>query len=363
MRKFFAVFLIAALAGVFGVAYRTQAASLSALSDVMTRVKKSEASSHDISFTLSGSNTFAAGESITVDFHEDDSDFSVAGSSSIAADFDFNDGTERTIVNVGVGSPSCSDGANNVAVGINDTTGVVTFQACTGYTASGSGATVNIEYGTAASGTNRVTNPGTAGTYVIDIDETTDDGSKIAAAILDDDQVVVSTTIDPYISLVLTDNAVSLVTSSDGNPSSTATGYNKNDTNTLAVATNGESGYSLTYAGSTLTRSGGSETITAIGGTPATSQTNSEQFGINLKNNTTPDVGANPSGGSGSASSDYNTADSYAFEAGTTPISLASASAASQTTTYTVSYIVNVDETTESGAYNTTITYIASGNF
>ena len=48
---------------------------------------------------------------------------------------------------------------NDIAVGIDDATGIVTFTACGTFTSSSSGATINIEYGTAAGGTNRVTNP------------------------------------------------------------------------------------------------------------------------------------------------------------------------------------------------------------
>lgn len=339
--------------------FKAQATLLSTLSDVMTRMKASTASSHDITLKLSASNTFAADETITIDFQEDLSYFTVDGAGSVAGDFDFNDGTERTIVASGgcTGSPE-----NEVQFSVNDTTGVVTFTACTGYTASAANATINIEYGTAAGGTNRVTN-GAAATRLIGVDETTDDAASIAVAIIADDQVVVSTTIDPYITFTLTTNSVTLTKSGGGNPDYSNVGYNQGAANTLAATTNGVTGYNITYTGATLTSSG--NTIDAIGGTPAGSTAGTEQFGINLKDNATPDTGTEPAGDNeGVPEADYGTADSFAYEAGSTAIALANSSnSPAETTTFTVSYIVNVDEETEAGAYQTTITYICTGNF
>ncbi len=94
-----------------------------------------------------------------------------------------------------------------------------------------------------------------------------------------------------------------------------------------------------------------------------TSSTGTEQFGINLKDNTTPNTGAEPSGsGSGAPAADYNTVDQFKFVADTTT-TLASASDSTASNTFTVTYIVNASQTTEAGAYSTTITYIATGNF
>ena len=334
------------------------AAALANISDIMTRIDNGIVSSHDITFDLDGSNTFATTETLTIDFDEDGGEFVVDGASSAIADFGFNDGTERTIVGVD-GDCTGHSAANDVAVGINDTTGVVTFEACGSFSASGAGATVNIEYGTAAGGTNRVTNPAAA-TYVIDIGGTSGDDGKFAVAIAADDQVVVQTIIDPSITFTMTTTTVTLTTAAAGNPDASNTGYNNGAANTLAASTNATSGYSITYNGSTLTSSG--DTIDAIGGTPAASSTGSEQFGLNLKDNATPNTGAEPSGGSGAPASDYNTADQFAYEI-SGAIALASAAGPTATTTYTASYIVNVAAQTEAGAYSTTVTYIATGNF
>ena len=178
-------------------------------------------------------------------------------------------------------------------------------------------------------------------------------------AIVTDDDVVVSVTVNPYISLAIEQSSVTLTKSGGGNPDWQNTGFNNSTANTLAVNTNANSGYTLTYNGATLTSGGNS--IDAMA-TKGASSTGTEQFGLNLRNNSTPDTGTDPSGGSGTPADDYNTINQFRYIASTTT-TLASASAASTATTYTVSYIVNVGQTTESGNYQTTITYIATGNF
>ena len=228
--------------------YLASAAALTAVSDTQTRLKEGTLSSHDILFTLVGSNTFAAGETITIDFGEDDSKYTVAGSTTTAGDFDFNDGTERVIYSYTNGSADCtgSSGVNDVAIGINDTTGVLTVLACPSFTASGAAATANLEYGTAAttggSGTNRVTNPATQGTYVINIAGTFGDSGSFATAILDtadDDQVTLNATVDPSITFALSAHVSNFNTLAPGVVDTA-------DTNiTLTIGTNGNGGYTV----------------------------------------------------------------------------------------------------------------------
>ena len=364
-RKMLAVFLIAAMLGSFFYWRNAQAAALTTLSDTMSRLKASTASNHDIRF-----RTPTGMSASTMKIY-----FNTAGFDDGSVDYtdiDLQYGSSQSEVN-GSCTSNCTEATLAAAAGAGTwgavfATNDLTFSYPTsGGTAIAANDYVRVLIGTnateGATGDQQMTNPVSTGTKVITLEVagTTDTGSLAVVIITTDDQVVVSTTIDPYITFVLTDNAVTLVTAADGNPSYTATGYNKNDTNTLAVSTNGTSGYTLTYTGATLTSGG--NTITAIGGTPAASTTNTEQFGLNLKNNSTPDVGADENGGSGTPAADYNAANSFAYEAGATPINLASASAASATTTFTVSYIANVTQTTEAGNYNTTITYIATGNF
>ncbi len=130
-------------------------------------------------------------------------------------------------------------------------------------------------------------------------------------------------------------------------------------TYTLTAATNGTSGYSISYLpAATLTS--GANTITALT-SPTASTLNTEQFGINLAANTAAgshtasNFGAAPSGGSGTASSNYTTSNLFKLNAAGETI--ATATSPSLTTTYTVSTIANITNTTEAGAYTTTFTY------
>ena len=139
--------------------------------------------------------------------------------------------------------------------------------------------------------------------------------------------------------------------------SSTTTG-----TSVMAASTNGGSGYSITINGSTLTCSGcsGSPTIAALS-TQTASSTGTAQFGVNLKDNTTPNVGAEVSGtGSGTATSNYGTADQFRFVTGD---GVASAASSTNANTYTASYIVNVPGSQAAGTYTATMTYICTATF
>ncbi len=133
-------------------------------------------------------------------------------------------------------------------------------------------------------------------------------------------------------------------------------------TSVMAASTNGVSGYSITINGSTLTCSAcsGSPTIAALA-TQTASSTGTAQFGVNLKDNATPNIGAEVSGtGSGAASANYGTADQFRF---VTADSVAAAAAATNANTFTVSYIVNVPGSQTAGTYTATMTYIATATF
>ncbi|HUC19878.1 MAG TPA: hypothetical protein VMR98_00065 [Candidatus Polarisedimenticolaceae bacterium] len=135
-------------------------------------------------------------------------------------------------------------------------------------------------------------------------------------------------------------------------------------TSVMAASTNGQSGYSITLTGATLTS--GANTIAAMGvqsanGAAAVSSTGTSQFGLNLRANTTPAVGANVSGtGAGTYGTNYGTADSYRFFTGDT---VGTSTTATDANTFTVSYIVNVAGSQPSGTYAATMTYICTATF
>ncbi len=135
--------------------------------------------------------------------------------------------------------------------------------------------------------------------------------------------------------------------------SSTASG-----TSQMIAATNGTGGYVINMIGTTMTA--GNKTIPPLSSlTPP--QQGVSQFGMNLRANSAPSVGANPDGpGSGVAIGDYNVANNYVFRSGD-PV--ATVGIPNDVTRYTTSYIVNIDPEQPGGVYATTISYIATATF
>lgn len=184
-------------------------------------------------------------------------------------------------------------------------------------------------------------------TYSDDSWTTAIDYGTVSASIADEDTV--TTDISEVLTFTLNTTAVNL-----GPLTADVTGTG---TSTLSASTNAANGYSVTISGNTL--QSGINSITALAAQTASSS-GSSQFGINVVDNATPNVGANPSGGSGAGTNDYNDADLFRFVSGD---SIASTAGPSNSTTFTVSYIANVATTTAIGDYSTTLTYIVTGNF
>lgn len=129
-------------------------------------------------------------------------------------------------------------------------------------------------------------------------------------------------------------------------------------TSNMSVATNAVAGYSVSYSGETL-KSGTNEITAMVGGA---SVQNSKQFGINMMANTTPAVGSNVSGvGTGTVAVGYNTINNFKFV--TTGDVIATSANATNSNTFTTSYIANVDDITAAGSYSTVINYVATANY
>lgn len=159
----------------------------------------------------------------------------------------------------------------------------------------------------------------------------------------------------PELTFSLGSNAINLGTLTTGG---TGTG-----SHTFSAATNATGGFAVYVNGATLS-TGLGPTISAIGATPATSATNTEQFGINVAdNNGTPTIGDPIVTNSGTcgAGTGFGTADNYKFVAGSDNTLTAVTAAAD--CVYTTSYIGNIDGVTEAGAYSTTLTYTIVGTF
>ncbi len=145
-------------------------------------------------------------------------------------------------------------------------------------------------------------------------------------------------------------SGVSLGTFSE---TATATG-----TSQMQIATNGEFGYIISVLGTTMTS--GNNVIPGMSARGNLSIGSSE-FGINLRGNSSPSVGLNPSGpGTANPTADYNVSNQFKFLPGDT---LASASTTNDIRTYTVSYVVNIDDDQKPGFYSTTLSYVALASF
>lgn len=123
------------------------------------------------------------------------------------------------------------------------------------------------------------------------------------------------------------------------------------------VATNAAEGYSVVINGTTLTS--GNNIIQPLSDGGA-SVIGVSQFGINLRANSSPGVGAQPTAGWGTPSAPYNIANVFQFQNGDV---IASSVRTSDYQKYTVSYLTNIAKDQPPGYYATTLTYICLANF
>jgi hypothetical protein len=213
-----------------------------------------------------------------------------------------------------------------------------------------------------------VTNPSTTNqTYNVRI--TTYSGADGATGAIDTGNVALSTAQPVQLTGVTPEILVFCVGTSIAGNCSTATGSTIDfgdfspvatsvGTSVMQAQTNASGGYAISVNGTTM--SSGINTIPAsvvqTGNTVGTSQ-----FGLNLRLNTTPSVGSDPTGsGSGTFSSNYGSANQYRFNNGDV---VASAGAPTNTNTFTSSYIVNIGGAQAAGVYTATMTYICTAAF
>jgi hypothetical protein len=129
-------------------------------------------------------------------------------------------------------------------------------------------------------------------------------------------------------------------------------------TSQMVAGTNADFGYVISANGQTMTS--GNNVIRAMNN-KAPSAKGQAQFGINLRANSSPSVGKNPSGpGIAAPTSAYNTPNLFRFRDGDV---VASSPDETNVRKFTVSYIVNVPGNQPAGIYNTTITYVCVATF
>ncbi|MBA3758561.1 hypothetical protein H0X10_02940 [Candidatus Saccharibacteria bacterium] len=107
------------------------------------------------------------------------------------------------------------------------------------------------------------------------------------------------------------------------------------------------------------------QTIAPLG-SPTASSPGTEQFGINLKDNSAPDVGAelqqvpDATFSFGQVESGYDTINQFKYNKGDV---IARSVKSTSVTIYTMSYIFNISDTTESGQYTFNHILVATGTY
>ncbi len=136
----------------------------------------------------------------------------------------------------------------------------------------------------------------------------------------------------------------------------------RNNTSTattqFAAATNDGTGLQVFLNGQTMTS--GNNIIPPLSSS-SLSNSGTSQFGINLRSNSSPSVGANLSGvGSTIPSSEYGASNQFKFSDGDL---IARSTTSTDFNRFTVSYIANVSDGQAPGIYATTLVYTALASF
>ncbi len=323
------------------------AASLTTLSDTTSSAKINTLSNHDITFvTPTG---VASGATIILTF---------PGAYSIASGLTFTDvdvldnGTNVTLA----ASPS---GATWGVVRTSATVLTIT----NGTTVVTAGHTIRIKIGTNATnqstGVNQITNDSSTGTKAITIAGTFGDTGTVSTVLVTDDTVVVSGTVNQTLTFAISANTIAFGTLDAANAryANTSSGSASDVVaHTVAISTNGASGYSITVQGATLTsQQNGANTITAIGASPAASSVGTKQFGI---------YATKAGGVNGTIATPYATASSFGYNGtASTAATFASGTTATAAETYSLHYLANISATTEAGTYSASLQYVGTANF
>lgn len=127
----------------------------------------------------------------------------------------------------------------------------------------------------------------------------------------------------------------------------------------FVVGSNANFGFSVTMYGTTLTS--GNNVIPALT-TQTASQTGTSQFGLNLRANSNPSIGAEPTGPGtgGSIKPAYSVPNQYLFNNGDVVVS---SPGVDDLQKFTTSFVTNISKTQPAGVYTTTISYICLANF
>lgn len=213
-----------------------------------------------------------------------------------------------------------------------------------------------------------IVNPSTAGSYYVRVQTyATSDASGPASdfggiAIAFINEVAISATVPPFL-IFCTGVTIPGLNCANANGDfidfgELLTSRASSGSSQMLVATNAGQGYNISFDGPTM--ASGVNTINGLT-TGDVSRPGTSQFGFNLRANTTPPDGSNPTGpGTGTPTAPYNQPNFYRLNSGDV---IASNSGPEDLREYTASYIVNRPLGQAPGIYVTTLTYIALATF
>lgn len=332
------------------------AASLTNMSDTLSSARIGTASNHSFVFTTP--TGIAAGSTTLITFPDE---FVIPFALSFT-DVDINIGGAYT------GSSTLGSAPSGATVGVARVS-TTTLLITNGTTPITAGNTVYIRIGTNAlhqtTGVNQIVNATTTGNKSIGITGGTTtpmfDSGTTTVNMITNDTVTISAIVLQSLTF-----SISTTTLSFGNLSNVSAKYasstNANgDTvetiaHTLGVSTNAPAGYSITVQGQTLTsQQYATNTISAIGQTPATYAVGTEQFGIY----------ATKAGGiNGTIDSTYATPSSFGYDAtATTSAVFAFGTSPTNTETFSLRYLASISALTEAGTYSANLVYVGTANF
>ncbi|MEO0077146.1 MAG: hypothetical protein ABIK19_05720 [candidate division WOR-3 bacterium] len=314
-----------------------QAGALTNIKDTLSRLQKGVDANHAIAFTTATALT--GGDTIKIQFDPDTDAFTLKATLD-AADLTV---TGMTLVS------TCDGGGDEVTVAFDKTAPDenITFTVCEGDTVSAGAKTVTVS-------NNEITNPASSGSYKIAITTSQQDSGSLVVAIIENDQVQITATVDPTFTFSISPNTCALGTLTTANV--------KRCTYTSTVSTNAVSGYTATViaeGGANYHLDLDSDNTKWINDvSDGTVNANNEEYGL------ATDVGEG-------AFPDYDNDENGCNEDTSEP----AAAITDSTKTYSIAsepvnndvvtlcHIAAISSTTEAGTYSQTVTLVATGTF
>jgi len=329
--------------------FSVQAGALSSMSDTMSRLKASTSADHIIKFvTPSG---VAAGQTITVTFA---SGFTLTGLDF--GDFDFAEGstnncstatfTEKVLAATPSGA-TWGVGISSQVVTITSATGTVTASRCVRIKIGLNANTPADDPAGDATADAQITNP-SSGSKTISFAGTFTDTGSLAVAIVDNEQVSITATVDPTFTFTISANTCALGT--------LAIGSVKTCNYTLAVGTNADDGAVITIqaisdgTNAYLNKDGAPDIYINDIAEDGTVTLGTEGYGV-----------AVTAGADWVEAGDFNDDDTPIPSSATNILTTAGPIASSVTSTIT--HRAAISDITEAGTYSQTVQYIATGTF